>query len=849
MAMSTLGDDDDAENRRLQEAPDNLSLEEAKLRIIELVQEKDRKQDYQNRLEKKLQKLEGDLSRKRDDVESMQRTLVQLRDKDASGLESRRREHAIKTRAQEERIRDDLSTVLFTKPQSAKGQPAVFDLQTVIVTYVKPNDGIRYNLPFRVDSETTLKNLIDDACKYWDVSEHDYILKTMGNSKCQNEILVRDCFKQGEIAQLRLERKKKDNTEISEAERKAIQPKGKKGAARVGKTESRYSELGVDNVIQSSNKYFKNLNQMGGTYFLLKVRDHRPSEHAGKIKLRDVIAYLLLVAVTITMYVTLRIGSESYWYTKSIEDMFMVSTPKPDPAPSEAQFVPAFSNVSTHQDIWDWIEITLPEVIWPRNLNWSFDEFNTRPGYLSIRVKKVRTPNPAHQYCENLEALVNMLPEAACYPFLLDSDTEDRTDNEALMRVWEWAKNASALSDKIRGPRIINPGQWRDADYNYDFKDITSTWGNYQTYDGAGYSINYKVDYSTGQNASMDQRQFYHDDMVQCKRLDWIPVKTTRAVIIDVLVYNSQYDLWLVVQLLFEMPPSGKVNALMHMVPFKPNICETNTELIRTFYLDGLRVVIALYILVIVGGAEIHHKIKNRRAGMLYYCSLNGVCDVLIVACIIALCVIRRAYLCGKSTEEHLTLLDTSGYGFISYGSTALWYTTLLRLEGALFALTMVRMLSLLRLNRHVYVMWHIMSHALRNFLFVLCMFIPTMWGFVVAAHILWGHSHVEFSSKVASFTSMFYMLRGQLYIAEFLEWDVINAVIVYLLFYVVVSFFFMSTFAVVYIDAYYTIQLTSNQRGEPWDINGYVRWCLPGVILNIRDYVIQSVRKNADTR
>ena len=34
---------------------------------------------------------------------------------------------------------------------------------------------------------------------------------------------------------------------------------------------------------------------MGGVYFLLKLRDTKPSEHASKIKLRNIIVYAALV--------------------------------------------------------------------------------------------------------------------------------------------------------------------------------------------------------------------------------------------------------------------------------------------------------------------------------------------------------------------------------------------------------------------------------------------------------------------------------------------------------------------------------------------------------------------------
>jgi len=347
MSIPIMEEDENDDNalRLLDEPVTNIhDMSVAKKRYKDLHEDKRRKVDYYNRLDKKASALDKALAKERDEVESLKRTLELEQQKDEADAESRRLERDQKTEKQEGRIRDYLSDVLYRKPpppKRRKKKDQVYELETVLISFIKPNDNIRYNLPFRVDKTTTLQNLRNDACAYWDVDTENFILKTMANSKCQNEILVQDCFKRGEIAQLRLEEKNKEQTKITEAEEKAIQPRKNWGVSRAAKADL------VDSVMKFNDRFRSQLQKMGGIYFLLKLRDLKPSEHCAKIKPRDFFMYFALALITIICYSYQRNSGEQYWFLTGIENAVSESILKPAAhltAAGSSDHVPSFSN-------------------------------------------------------------------------------------------------------------------------------------------------------------------------------------------------------------------------------------------------------------------------------------------------------------------------------------------------------------------------------------------------------------------------------------------------------------------------------------------------------------------------
>jgi len=822
--------------------------EEAKKRIKALLEDKKIKEDYYNRLDRKLKTLEGALASQRDEVESLQRTLKQEQDKDSLDNKSRQVEREQKTAKQEERIRNTLSNVLYRKAPPRPGKKndsRAFELDTVLISFIRPNENIRYNLPFRVDSSTTLKHLRDDACKYWDVSTEEFILKTMGNSKCQNEIMVQECFKQGEIAQLRLEFKNKEQSSVTEAEYKAIAPKKQKG----GRSNKDKADQGADSVLRFNDRFTGTLKKMGGVYFLLKLRDLKPSEHVNKIKPRDFCIYLFLGILTFLVYFSQRLPGEDYWLMRGVQDSLFVSVPKPASAINfnvdTSAHVPEFRDLTRFDDVWDWLQISLPHILWRNSSDGqqSINTYNTMKGYLSIRQKTLKEPSPVWLHCDKFKTEVASLegtPSAACPSVHIEEKLEETADKhfEGLKRYWDYHLNQDKASDFVRGPAL--PWKFVNAADNSAKHNIGDIYGNLQKYDAGGYTVEYRATLPT--LAGQENLAFYRKDMREFRQKNWINNLTTRAVFVGFNVYNYHYDTWVSVSLTIELPPSGVIVPTYEIRPFIPNLFETANEYSVSYFLF-LRLLIAMYILFVVGVHEMRHKTRNQKAGYKYYLSLNGICDVSISVCIVITIGLRFALFNPAKTQDLITEMEDVGktFGFTDFAEKARQYEWLYVLEGFIFGFTMIRLISLFRINRTIYLLWHTLGHAMKQGIYLCLLFMPTFLFFTFASHRIWGSDLKSFHTLSQSFISVYHMTNGYTSGAELARTDTWLAAFFYTMLYIFVTFLLTCGFATVFVEAYYVVQLTATASGEKFGAEKMKTWLVHPVLLSLFHFAIQG--------
>jgi len=169
-------------------------------------------------------------------------------------------------------------------------------------------------------------------------------------------------------------------------------------------------------------------------------------------------------------------------------------------------------------------------------------------------------------------------------------------------------------------------------------KNIGTISGHMQNYEPTGYVVEYFMD-SPDSDLS---KSLFRSDMENLHNYGWID-RVSRAVVVELNLYNPHYDYFVFCQFLFELPSSGGVIPSHSITPFRYNVYETRSEL-NIAMADYARVAIAIYILAFVGISERKRNMKQRRAGYWYDLSLNGVSDYGIVACILCVVIWRRAY-------------------------------------------------------------------------------------------------------------------------------------------------------------------------------------------------------------
>jgi len=317
---------------------------------------------------------------------------------------------------------------------------------------------------------------------------------------------------------------------------------------------------------------------------------------------------------------------------------------------------------------------------------------------------------------------------------------------------------------------------------------------------------------------------------------------TTRAIFVSFSVYNHHYDAWAAVQLTIEMPPSGFVVTSHHVRPFVPNLFETGHEYVIT-YIIFFRLLIAGYIAVVVSITERGHKTRNQKAGFRYYTSVNGLCDVASASCVVATMAMRFAKFNGVGTTELIKKMQDvdKTTGFLCFMDTAHAYEWLFILESAIFGITMLRLVSLARINRTVYLLWHTLGRTLTQGMYLCLLFVPTIFFFTLIAHRIWGANSMDFLTLSKSVISVFHMTKGALDVSQLVRLDTLLAAFYYFLLYIFVTFLLITGFALVFIESYYVVQLTCTAQGETWNYEKWKNWLVHPVLLSLFHFAVKG--------
>jgi len=314
-------------------------------------------------------------------------------------------------------------------------------------------------------------------------------------------------------------------------------------------------------------------------------------------------------------------------------------------------------------------------------------------------------------------------------------------------------------------------------------------------------------------------------------------------VTISFTVYNFQYDLWLACDYLFELAPGGSISHRRYLQPFKPTMNESRADL-SEFYIDIMRVLIAIYIAIFIGIAERKHKTKNHKAGAYYHIALTGIADLGIIICAIIPPVWRLVtFASTKSTAEYMVRVQDNSdvEGFYGSSGMANDYETIFIIEGILFTCIMYRLLSLFRILNPVYMLWHTVGTALRSWFYFMVMAIPLIVGFLFMVQKIWGPYQPKYSSLKKTVIQVYQLIEGDLDVDTMLDQDIVYGTILGVTAYSFITLLLLNIFTAIIVDAYYTVQLTSPASTEKWDSKRLLKWGVPGICVNIFEAAVET--------
>jgi len=546
----------------------------------------------------------------------------------------------------------------------------------------------------------------------------------------------------------------------------------------------------------------KQLAQFPGGYWLLKFQESPPTDFTRKIRPSILIVYLLMVVTTTYSLFFHREGENAYWCLEGTRIIFTGADYE-----DGVKTVPAFRDVNTIEtELWPWLE-ALPDRLGRKTAEGrvpSYALHNIPLG--SVRIRQQRARRIPCSRKEITEAL-----------------------NMTCSELWPPKEKATITSIKNKWANRGTRGGRLPYEYSSEKEPIIT--GSLGRYEGDGYMVDYNL--STG-----DVQETYSqmkEDLSWLKENGWLDLHYTRSVVISFTVFNVHYDMWQSVDFLFEIPPNGgEIWKFANIIPFRPGLNETGAEMFFN-KLDYLRIILSLFLLLIIR-IEISHKVENQKAGIRYFTTLNGITDVGVFTCVWAVTIIRMIHFNppGASDQTRQAIIETTDK-FKSWTTIANLYNEIIILEGVLFFLTMCRILSFIRLGRHMYLYWHFLGRALHELAFLSILLVPAFCGFVMMTSNIFANYVQGYDNSGQTVMSLLSAVKGDFDLESLFRHDRLWTLIFCIAFFFFVPFLMMNTFVVIMIDAYYTIQLT--EGGDPreyrWNRYQWMRWLFPNLVIN----------------
>lgn len=842
--MASDGFDDD----------DNIEPSAAIERIYQLQTERERKREDINKLEEKLKALNNELAARIEELDRCRKDLDEEQKRNKQAASERREQGNAGSQLQtvqpgseeekdrqKEKVRHFIEELLQNRMQPESKPNALglktFDerdlmvqqhgksesdqvVDTVLVTYLKPNSEEKYFLSFRIGKDTTVKNLKDDACLFWGESPVDFILTTADNSKCHDDLSLQKCFrrhdaKRAEPAELFLQKKETKRVVLSASELAEIK---EKLPGRTKRRNTHHQDVSHRNGPESLEESMKRL---PGLYNYMTQRDRNHLTHLGRIKLRGICVTFVLIILTLISTTHVRPNNSEYFVRSGVEEALSSRFIDPE---TNASYVD-FRRITSFDEVWDWLNNTLPAQVFVNTSE--IRRSNYVPGYLQVRMQQV-----APQSSDNCEHAPELPPDTVCYGWKYNSDTQGTDDFDGIKLYWEGGiDNGTNITGVVgTGGRHGAPWSFRSDD-EVSKTNIDREAGFFQSYDASGYVAQYEVQYKG--TTPTEGLEAYQADMTYFRSQDWISGRT-RSLHVNLDLYNGNRDYWLSAWYLVEFPAVGIIRPSTQVLIYRSLVSQTGMSWfgLTQFFIDLARLACIVYFSILNPYWEIKWEHQRKKSFTEYLFHAMGVTDAYCGVMFIVIFIIRY-FVVGMWGQDHNEEWKNMSNEFWSLRDTALLWRTHTVLEGFLLMGLLFRLCTYMRINRHFYVLWETLREAGKTGWLFVIMFVPIFFGFVTLTNALLGpysNTHASFHQTT---TAILIDLqhgptppdRDQ----EVFSWSEKYALSLALCFQFMTTLIFLNAWIALMLSEYQRCRVMYgyNPKHYRWAEYQYVYWCL----------------------
>ncbi|XP_045214865.1 polycystic kidney disease 2-like 1 protein isoform X3 [Mercenaria mercenaria] len=345
------------------------------------------------------------------------------------------------------------------------------------------------------------------------------------------------------------------------------------------------------------------------------------------------------------------------------------------------------------------------------------------------------------------------------------------------------------------GPGVNNEDNYTAWYYrSQDELDGSSHWGKISTYSGAGYV----QDLTSNKSESSGIINYLFD-----KR--WIR-RGTRVLFIDFTVYNANINLFCVIRLTVEFPPTG--GAIPHATMRTVKLIRYVT--VMDYFIMACEFILCLFILYYM----VEEAIEIKKHKFSYFKSVWNILDILVIV-IALVCVAFNVYRTLKVDELLQELLDKpdqyADFEFLSYGQTQFDNAIAI----AVF-LAWIKIFKYISFNKTMTQLSSTLGKCAKDLAGFAVMFFIIFLAFTQLGYLLFGTQVKDFSNFQNSFFTLFRIILGDF---DFDQLEAANRVlgpIFFMLFVFFVFFVLINMFLAIINDTYSEVKGDmANQKNE----------------------------------
>uniref|UniRef100_A0A670Z240 Polycystin-2 n=2 Tax=Pseudonaja textilis TaxID=8673 RepID=A0A670Z240_PSETE len=489
-----------------------------------------------------------------------------------------------------------------------------------------------------------------------------------------------------------------------------------------------------------------------------------------KSVLRELITYLIfLVVLSILSYGM--VNSNIYYYTKVMSQLFL------DTPVSKVEKT-NFRSLSTMEDFWKFTEGPLLDGLywemWYNNKTVAENRSFIYHENLLLGVPRIRQLKVRNASCSIPEDLKDEIKD--CYDVY--SVTNEDTAPFGLRNGTAWTYT-------------------EEKDLNG-----SSHWGLIATYSGSGY-------YQDLSKSKEDASAL----IAGLKKNLWLD-RGTRAVFIDFSVYNANINLFCIVRLLVEFPPTGGLLTSWQFQPVKL------IHYISTFdfFLAACEIVFCLFVIyyVVEEILEIHiHR-------LFYFRSLWNCLDVLIIT--LSLAAIGLNIYQISTVDKLLKKLLEDQNSFPNFEPLAYWQTQFNNVAAVTMFFVWIKLFKFISFNRTMNQLSTTMSRCAKDVLGFAIMFFIIFLAYAQLAYLVFGTQVNDFSTFQDSVFTQFRILLGDFDFTEVEEANRILGPVYFTSFVFFMLFILLNMFLAIINDTYSEVKTDMIQQKSEMELSDLIK-------------------------